>query len=556
MCRPQLQVTMTCAGPRKKEQASLRLPLVVHSSGVRMKHHFAGRVGRLTPQRLVAAIWIVAVMLYTTRSTCVAEQPVGQPTPLEILAQAEQIAQSLPTYERDFASSLATSRARAGDLDGALERVDKIRFIPYRQGTLTGIARIIHQRGDPTKARKLLADFADRLLRGDFPDDDDPTLRFLSPQVVEVAHKRMVIESLRDIARAQSEMGDPQAALDTCRNALKLIEQIEAPQRAVNFRDIAVDQARAKDVAAALQTAEKISDPSSKDEAIGLISQAQAETGDWQGALRSVERITGGGYSAVMALMTIAHAQVQNGQFEQARATAQLAKATKSFDRQQAESVDDDVAGWIVQAQLRTGDLPGANETLQSIKNPRFKSLAVGSIARWQGSKGDLKGALATLLAVDPPTDDTLRALAEMKAMSGDSAGALQNAKQISDPTRRMMAYFEIASAQAKAGDMATAAKSLDAALKASRGLQPYQNPSQFYGHAAIIHAKMGEYNRAVERALAVGPEFRPRFLTEIAKMRTKAGDVAGAVEMAKQLGSSADQVNALIGVAEGLMNE
>ena len=119
-----------------------------------------------------------------------------------------------------------------------------------------------------------------------------------------------------------------------------------------------------------------------------------------------------------------------------------------------------------------------------------------------------------------------------------------------------MQTYFEIARAQAEAGDTTAAAKSLDAALKASRGLHSAMNPSQFTGRAAIVHATMGDYDRAFELVLSVDPRARTHFVIEIGKARAKAGHVVDAIDMAKQIGSPTDRAHYLIGVAKGLMDD
>jgi tetratricopeptide (TPR) repeat protein len=365
-----------------------------------------------------------------------------------------------------------------------------------------------------------------------------------------------VISSLRDIALTQAQMNDSQAALETCRKALKLIEKVGTPnQKAVSLRDIAGVQAVAGDVIAAQQTAEVILEPSYQEQAIASIIRAQAGSGDYEGALQTVEKLARPA-DALMSLARIADAQAKAGQVEQARQLAHLAKAkAKALSPRQASHIGDTIARSIVAAQAKSGNFAEAFQTLKSVNNPRIRSSLISVIAKEQENRGDLTGALETLMSSIEPTPDVLVTLAHLKAKSGDPLGALQIAEKISEPLPRVSAYLDIARAQAETGDNTAATASLETMLTASKQLPPAFNPSQFKGKAAIVYATIGNYSRAIELVQAGDSMSRSFFLIQIGRMRAKTGDVAGAIAMAKQMGSHADQANGLIGVAEGLMD-
>ena len=485
--------------------------------------------GDVAMQKLyrVAAVFLIAV----PQVTWAQEKSPHSPTALGILAQARQLSDSLPGLERDrVLAKIAVAQARAGDLEAALTSVKEIDFVPYRQGAIVDIATVHVQKGEGVAASKILDQFVEELIHGD---------------------SEHIVTSLRDIATAQVKFGDVLAAKETCRRALRIIDEIKIPQsRDVALRDIAVVQALTKDADAAQLTAQKIAQKLRQNEALSLVADCQAEAlGDWQQALETVNSIDD--ESVIFPLIRIASAQAKSGKMQEAEDTVEMIK-TKVEKPQYASRIVDSASMAIAVAQFERGDHKGALDRLNSVSDPRLKSRAMVSIAEFQEKKGDLKGALQTLRSVVQDGSNS-SIIARLQAKIGDTKGAMQTAETIEDSFRKAWAYIYIAKSQTTMGNYASAVTSLEQACQSAESVNN-RNKDTVMRNIATAYGRAGKYTAALKTSQTIENESdKSLALFEIARDRSRAGDLVGALSAANAMSSAIEKSYSLVGVAEGL---
>ena len=213
------------------------------------------------------------------------------------------------------------------------------------------------------------------------------------------------------------------------------------------------------------------------------LAEAQALIGEIEAARRSARAI-GVGETRVdydmtdgqpYALFRVARVQQKSG--DRAGAAATLRDGFESVRDQPKMRGADGRFGQILLGQILVGDVADTLRSVESIRTDRASSLA--QVARLQAAGGDDNAATATfdrsvaeaIAAVPRPDarparppgarfDPAGRArmtLAEVRAMAGDVAGALEVFRSLEDPPFRPSALGKIVAARATAGDVAGA---------------------------------------------------------------------------------------------------
>ena len=262
--------------------------------------------------------------------------------------------------------------------------------------------------------------------------------------------------ALCDIARAQAEAGDIDAAFSTAQGInhmgigdreLARITQLRAAASGVRTPlDIVLEQAESGNIDGAAFFA--ISNEASPAWAMRGIAVAKAKAGDIDGALslaRDFSRLDDD-ESHAWALRGIAKAQAEAGDIDGALATA--------------FKINADGADWAALRDLRAGALrdifaqalakPDGIDgafAVRNINDPSSHTEALRGIAEAQAESGDIEGAFSTARGIDMASAraGALRGIAEAQAKLEDFRGAMKTALEIDNLDNRARALAAIA---------------------------------------------------------------------------------------------------------------
>ena len=287
------------------------------------------------------------------------------------------------------------------------------------------------------------------------------------------------------------------------------------------------------------------------------IAEAQADAGDFEGALASARTIKDANTRA-SALGAIAEAQADAGDFNGALTSAR--SIVYAFPRTRT-------LGAIAEAQARADDFEGALASARSIEDADVTAKTLHAVAEAQANAGDFEGALAVAPAIESAYQraTTLGAIAEAQARAGEFEGALTSARSIDRTYTRTGTLHVIAEAQARAGNARGAADAFTEALVSARSIEDPTPRANTLGNIARAMARAGEFEGALAIArdienMRVWDEqqqemydgnFRSRTLGAIAETQARAGDFNGALAVARSIDDAFDRVRTLGAIAE-----
>jgi hypothetical protein len=254
-------------------------------------------------------------------------------------------------------------------------------------------------------------------------------------------------------------------------------------------RDVAVHRCRAGDTDGAIASAAEIADVLLQADAYTSIAKTQAGRGELDGAKRTVEQIKEPDLK-VSGYLAISDVQANKGDKENAGRTFAEAKLlweqiadreAKSFrtgDVVQAQARLGDLPGalataaqgggsrdraieWVTRGQLRAGDIPGAQTTARAASAAVLRSILAASILESQVASHDIVGANETRESIG---DASLRGSAAFRIAQAESEalasrGQVREAMQHADSKIGSGGYWEaayvaIVIAQAKGDDL------------------------------------------------------------------------------------------------------
>jgi tetratricopeptide (TPR) repeat protein len=269
---------------------------------------------------------------------------------------------------------------------------------------------------------------------------------------------------------------------------------------------------QAKDAARAIAD-----DPYLRDTALRGIAVVQAEAGRVDAALETAALI-GDEYLRTGAWREIAVAQARVGNREVAnKLLGQVLQTVAAFKNVHLIRVDALIA--TAEAQAQIGDVSGALKTAVSVGNLRGKAEALRNIALVQVKGGDLQGAIVT---ADTIVDDrikaqALRGIAAARAETGDRDGALQIAAGIRDPYLKAGAFQKIAVAPSILKDRAGATEILKQALDIAGTIPNENEKADALGGLTLAHAEIGDVPGAFKTAALIENVFAGKPLSEVA---------------------------------------
>jgi beta-lactamase regulating signal transducer with metallopeptidase domain/Tol biopolymer transport system component len=379
----------------------------------------------------------------------------------------------------------AVGQAKAGDAPGAkatfasalraADALDRDRRVNYRELIATGQA----EAGDTPGARATLR--ASLEIVATMKDD-----------------KNKWYNALHHTVRAMAKVGDFDVALD----AAEALPAEQSHLRDPLLRDVA-DGAESADPAIArrvleraLKIAATINADVPKSLSLAGIAEAQAKTGDIDGALKTAHAIGEGAHqfdvadSKPLALGPIAIAQAEAGDKGGARRT--LDEALKVALALEKGIIKSERLEVVAIAQAKTGDIEGAQTTVEAIGNEHdYKALALTAVGRAQLKAGKRVDALDTFRrAVGTRTN--LRELAVAQAEAGAIEDALWTVDAIpAEGNDRPSALDDIATAQARTGDFT-------AALRTAKSIEDGFFKAYALEHVARIQAEAGRETDAL----------------------------------------------------------
>ena len=361
------------------------------------------------------------------------------------------------------------------------------------------------------------------------------------------------VTALRILAEAQAAVGDKQGAKNTFSEALSVARRtVPREAGAQLLTDIARAQAAAGDVRGARRTISEAFSFARRGEhtdyravSLSAIASVQAIIGDSYGAKRTVSKslsFIGSAESSHykgVSLTTITQAQAKLGDIPAALITAQRVE-------------DMLYRGWankaIVEAQIRSGDIQGAVSTARSIRAAPSplggtpKAIALSSVIKALAAAGDQHGAerivtealssIRTVKDAFPWAVNAFSVIGRAQAAIGDMAGAKRTLSGALTTARlfqkehavyHIMALGFIAEAQAEVGDKVGMERTVFEALKAVRRINDQDLLSRL-----------------------VLPQL-PRALETLVRARASAGNIRGALSIARTLKDPMARAIALI---------
>jgi hypothetical protein len=337
--------------------------------------------------------------------------------------------------ERDLVK-IAEAYATAAEIGGALRAVDAIKTEDRKKAALQAIVRAQVQSADISGAYRLTT------LVGNNPNFQR-TLRLLimteQARLEDLQGAVKTFETFYDaawdrylfhIVAAQIKAGDREGAL---RTTTKLASNVaELSQVAMGFAK-AGDEKRAKEIlqmavnkAAVTEGASSRTDSRS----LGMLVSAQAQVGDFYGALQTINRIPER-YLQISKLIELAKAQVQSGDrkgseptLQQATTLVESSPKSRRWTALLEIGLAQSKAGYASAAKK---SLSGAAEDADAIPDIYTRGNQIAKVAKAQAEVGDVAAALQTVKAYLPYDFDRNRGF-ENVAMGQAKRGEIQEA--------------------------------------------------------------------------------------------------------------------------------
>lgn len=362
------------------------------------------------------------------------------------------------------------------------------------------------------------------------------------------------------------------------------------------YGNIMLIQVRQGDISGALTTFEKFGKDFQRNSLLSQIAVAQAKKGDTIGALKTADQV-GRTKTNIRAQVLISVA----GEFAKAGRTRD---AATTFDEAIDATADDpdslrapilsQIAVWqavtgnpaassltFEQALEAAGNLEGRSRTssLRQIGVQQVKSgflewalqiadqipeghdrdILLSSIARAQAKK-DIASSLVTgeQIQNESVKDGHLSVIAEKQAAAGDFQAAFETMEKIREDYWKSRTWRNLALLQFReAEDPASAKTSISKAVLAARNVEDESIRINLLASVAATQAKIGDQVGALQTVNSIEIDgYRGQSLSGIARTQAQAGGWEAALAWASQEGSPRVRAMALLGVAQGMLDQ
>jgi RNA polymerase sigma factor (sigma-70 family) len=467
-----------------------------------------------------------------------------------------------------------TAEARMMARDVLAQAVATARQIPdayERCLALSGIAETQISVGEKPAARK--------------------TLEYALASARELKHASKGID-IGSVAVLQFRAGDAAAATANIRLALEVTEKVKNVELRANYLPyVAEMQAKMGDAEGArnsfkkaVEVARSLENVRRRADALTTTAGFQARAGDFAGAMAVADSFKdqdpGEGIMSKRGhiLLCIAWRRAERGQSKEALDAVDLI-ADPTTKAHAFEHVAEELA--------KCGEYKQAEDIAQSIDHELYRARAFAAIAGAQSARGQHAAAAETAAKargtkpleegrqgdeafVSSSNDPNSLAI---QARAGQSAAALKSARAIDDAGRRAVTLADIAIAQAETKDVARAKATIREALDAIQSIslpdnepdlstdegrkQMEQRDSVVLARERLIDAmaRAGDPRGAHELIALLPDEHRQGLAAHRAsRIQAEYGGAADAITWTRGLKSLPTRIEALRGVAEGLL--
>lgn len=466
---------------------------------------------------VVATGIIVVAILLSARDALTAESPGAVSDPAQwrsiALARAQSAAAEVqdPYRQGDVLASIARAQATV-EGPAAAEKI-------IRQA-LAVAARIASDefRGWVLNDIVLAQIAADDLTGARHTADSIVAARPQSPAYAAIANVHVRLGNLPAAQALALRIGDPIARGDVLRQivgahclnddikaAKALLPSIEDKQyAAMALGDVAAARVENGEIPAALEVATRAR-KASRNEVYGRIALAQAEKGEFAGALKTLQFISDPlDRALVQGRVALQHAEQDDVAAGRELLVAATAAVRQSRDKPQLKLMP---AAQLARWQLIAGDTNVARENLRSLRS-EVEQLPAGAdrdelldhIGRSQARAGDTREAIGAAKNI---SDRVARALLVRDAVSLDPGAtpvsATAWASEFSDPLVAAAAQFGVISMQTHRGGESPSSETIDAALTAVRRINDRELLPAAYAALAAVRARAGDVDGSDE---------------------------------------------------------
>jgi hypothetical protein len=434
---------------------------------------------------------------------------------------------------------LVRTQARAGEVAIACRTAESIEIDWNRLAMLAEVVRLLAEKNRRPAARealRALGGVADQMVRAE---------KYLGPA------------ALRELARAQAEVGDLELARQT-------IDRLESrSDRSAARRALSRAQARAGEWALACRTARAIPKRICRAELLRELAGAQARAGRPEGARRTFRAA----HRAAASIRNESYREaVMRKLARELSAAREWALARQTIDSLSLKDEDlRDLGG----AQARAGDWRLACETAEAITFDWYRADVLMAVARAQARSGRGQEARQTLLTARPtpeavsfagPCAEARVAVAKSQAAAGEWVPARQTADSVAPAAYRAAALTALAKANAERGRRQEAEETFLAARHAINSISGDEAHDRALEELLRARAETGVWPLACQTARAARDSARrAALLAELARRQAAAGrpdEARHAFLAARQVidsipreGERAEALSALAGV-------
>jgi hypothetical protein len=202
--------------------------------------------------------------------------------------------------------------------------------------------------------------------------------------------------------------------------------------------------------------------------------------------------------------------------------------------------------------------LAGAITEARRVKEPDDKAPALLEIAAMQAEIGDFAGAKATTAEIPDKNSNgshdlsyrgaAYQAIAIAQVRAGNVSDAKKTAALLDDDPWHTLVLCAIAGAQAQAGDVPAARRTIEEAKTRIDKIDDYR--AEAYDALARAQLKTGDLMAAKDSAKLAYHASEPPVMSEVAAAQAGAGHVADALATAAELGSGYDATCAFCAIA------
>jgi tetratricopeptide (TPR) repeat protein len=374
------------------------------------------------------------------------------------------------------------AQARAGKSAEAVETARSVRDKGSRAYTLAVVGEEMANGG---RIRQVL-----ELVRS--VDDDRERDLVLDSVLHSNLEPSWTFEGWRGMGRYSAIMRmrdeQPPAKVDGADEAVRIAMILPEEQRSLGLGIVAVAQARAGEIQAAVDLLPRITQQKSRFRALLEIGRAQAKAGLRAQSIASFDQALQAARSFVPRdryLSALAKAQAAAGQIGEALNVTRFIEDTeataggRSWTETDGKRLSDDFARRqalyeIARAQAKAGLVADALESARSTEQLGWRILqGLGVVAEGLAEVGRIDEALSAAEAVENRyrRAGLLADIARSQAAAGKHAEALRVARAVSEPDDRVQALVAAAAAQAKAGLTREASATFHEALQIVQSL-------------------------------------------------------------------------------------